>query len=97
MPKAKPPIKKNPEEYIDSYSKMRTKLNSPDRKDYKRTIAGRGDTHALDGGRIPASVTLSPLYLRKLQKAMQYKKSKQSLIKSWEDRNPANQGTKLNP
>ena len=40
--------KKSPEEYVARIREMRTKLKTPDRKDYQRTIAGRGDTHALD-------------------------------------------------
>jgi hypothetical protein len=57
-------------------------------------IAGRGDTHALDGGRIPASETKRG---KAFKKAMQTNKTKQPLIKSWQDRNLDNQGTKLNP
>ena len=59
--RVRPPGKKPYPEYgLDSAGAiklMRSKLNMLDRKDYQRTIAGRGDTHALDGGRIPASKT----------------------------------------
>ena len=82
MPKAKQSIKRGPQEYVARIREMRTKLNSPDRKDYRRTIAGRGDTHALDGGK-----TLPQSPGRKLA----------ATLPVWQDRNSSNQGTKLNP
>lgn len=59
MPRAKKklPTKLTPEDYINALTKLRSKQLNPDRKDYMRTIAGRGDTHALDGGKIPTSKT----------------------------------------
>ena len=63
-----------------------TKLNSPDRKDYQRTIAGRGDTHALDGGKIPFSKTA---------RGKAFKKAATKLP-VWQDRNIINRGSKLN-
>lgn len=69
MPRARKKTPKlTPEDYIDKLSELRSKQLSPDRKDYMRTIVGRGDTHALDGGKIPVSKTK-----RSLQKAKQYK------------------------
>ena len=56
MPKAKKrPPKLSPQDYMDKLSELRSKQLGPDHKDYMRTIAGRGDTHALDGGKIAAS------------------------------------------
>jgi len=63
------------------------KLNSPDRKDLSREYAGRGDTHALEGGRINPSNTK----LHKMRKAMMQRAN----LKTWEDRNRAIQGSKL--
>ena len=40
-----------------------------DFKDYKRTIAGRGDTHALDGGQIPFGSTKRAQQLRKITRS----------------------------
>ncbi len=57
--------KLSPQDYMDKLSELRSKQLSPDRKDYMRTIAGRGDTHALDGGKIPVSKT---------KRAKEYKK-----------------------
>lgn len=83
MPRAKViPKKKSPEEYVARIKEMRSKLNNPDRKDYQRTIAGRGDTHALDGGKIHYSKTAKG-------KAFQEK------LQSWNDRNTNNADTKL--
>ena len=66
MPKAKKrPPKLSPQDYMDKLSELRSKQMSPDRKDYMRTIDGRGDTHALDGGQIAAS---------KRNQAKEYKK-----------------------
>lgn len=83
--KAKP---LTPEEYSKRFQEMRMKSSNPDRKDYKRTIAGRGDTHALDGGKIPFSKTA---------KGKAFKEKHQNKIQSWQDRNVMNRGTKLNP
>jgi len=88
MPKSKPAKKISPEEYSKRVREMRSKLNNPDRKDYQRTIAGRGDTHSLDGGRIPFSKTA---------KGKAFKEKHQNKIQSWQDRNISNRGTKLNP
>jgi hypothetical protein len=88
--KTRQPVR-GPEDYIESLSKMRTKLNSPDHKDYRRTIAGRGDTHALDGGKIPASKTKRGKKLKQMQKKFP------PALPVWQDRNSSNQGTKLNP
>ena len=91
MPKAKQPLKRGPEEYIDRVREMRTKLNSPDRKDYQRTIAGRGDTHALDGGKI------SPLQTKRGKQLKQIQKKYPPALPVWQDRNVMNRGSKLNP
>ena len=61
MPKKEANEKVSPKDYKDFYArfgkmKLKQSLN-PDRKDYQRTIAGRGDTHALDGGKIPLNKT----------------------------------------
>jgi len=91
MPKAKQSIKRGPQEYVARIREMRTKLNSPDRKDYRRTIAGRGDTHALDGGKI------SPLETKRGKQLRQIQKKFPPTLPVWQDRNSSNQGTKLNP
>ena len=88
MPKAKPT---RPKKKLQNKKATRTammKLNSPDRKDLSREYAGRGDTHALEGGKI------NPLNTQyyKVRKAMR----EQANLKTWEDRNRANQNTKLN-
>ena len=88
--KTRQPVR-GPEDYIDSLSKMHTKLNSPDSKDYRRTIAGRGDTHALDGGRIPASKTKRGKAFKKAMADM----PRQPLIPVWEDRDVSKRGSKL--
>ena len=90
MPKAKKAKPLTPEEYSKRVKEMRMKLSSPDRKDYQRTIAGRGDTHALDGGKIPFSKT---------KKGQAFKKTMPTvpMIPSWQDRNLDNRGSKLNP
>lgn len=88
MPKAKQPLKRGPEEYIDRVREMRTKLNSPDRKDYQRTIAGRGDTHALDGGKIPFSKTARGKAFRKTMPSA-------PKLPVWQDRNVKIRGSKL--
>ena len=89
MPKAKPYGKKKLPVKPELFHRALMKLRSPDRKDLNREYAGRGDTHALEGGRI------NPLNTEryKMRKAMQ----RQANLKTWEDRNRANQGTKLNP
>ena len=89
MPKAKQPIKRGPEEYIARMREMRTKLNSPDRKDYRRTIAGRGDTHALDGGKISPLQTKRGKQLRAIQKKFP------PTLPVWQDRNVNIRGSKL--
>ena len=89
MPKAKQPLKRGPEEYIDRVREMRTKLNSPDRKDYRRTIAGRGDTHALDGGKI------SPLQTKRGKQLKQMQKKFPPVLPVWQDRNVKIRGSKL--
>lgn len=89
MPKAKQPLKRGPEEYIDRVREMRTKLNSPDRKDYRRTIAGRGDTHALDGGKI------SPLQTKRGKQLKQMQKKFPPALPVWQDRNVKIRGSKL--
>jgi hypothetical protein len=92
MPKGKRAKPSSPEEYSkrlhEMKMKMRMKYSNPDRKDYKRTIAGRGDTHALDGGRIPFS---------KSAKGKAIREKHQNRIQPWQDRNVMNRGTKLNP
>lgn len=80
--KVKPPSPEDVKKYLNKASKY---LSNPDRRDYQRTIAGRGDTHALDGGTTPAHY------------ASLVQRRKEHLIKGWEDRNRANNGTKLNP
>ena len=92
MPKAKKAKPLTPEEYSKRVKEMRMKLSSPDRKDYQRTIAGRGDTHALDGGRIPFSKTKKGKAFKKVMP----NKPRQPLP-VWEDRNLDNRGSKLNP
>ena len=88
MPKAKQPLKRGPEEYIDRVREMRTKLNSPDRKDYQRTMAGRGDTHALDGGKRPFSKTAKGKAFRKTMPSA-------PKLPVWQDRNLKIRGSKL--
>ncbi len=91
MPRArvKPPGKKGPKDFEARLKQMKTKQPlSPDRKDYQRTIAGRGDTHALDGGKIPFSKTA---------RGKAFREKHQNKIQSWQDRNVMNRGTKLNP
>jgi len=89
MPKAVPNKKIGPKDFEGRLKKMKLKQSlNPDRKDYQRTIAGRGDTHALDGGRIPFSKTA---------KGKAFREKHQNKIQSWQDRNRANNGTKLNP
>lgn len=82
MPKYKSKGKKPLPKKYKAYHTALMKLNSPDRKDLSREYAGRGDTHALEGGRI------NPL------NSKAYKMRKANL-KTWEDRNRANIGTKL--
>ena len=86
MPKAKKAKPLNPEEYSKRLQEMRMKFSSPDRKDYQRTIAGRGDTHALDGGKI---------LFGKTARGKAFKKAAPKLP-VWQDRNIINRGSKLN-
>ena len=91
------PIKPKPgNKYQESVGKTKLKY-ALDRIDYQRTIAGRGDTHALDGGEVAK---------KQMPKKKQMFKKKQRLITktpaiptpaipTWEDRNRAIQGTKL--
>jgi len=89
MPKVVPNKKAGPKDFEGRLKKMRMKQSlNLDRKDYERTIAGRGDTHALDGGKIP---------LNKTAKYAKFKEQRQAQIQSWQDRNISNRGTKLNP
>tara|TARA_R100001230_G_C5606961_1_gene119463 strand:- start:427 stop:723 length:297 start_codon:yes stop_codon:yes gene_type:complete len=89
-PPGKKPLPKDGLDFATASKLMREKLNNPDRKDYQRTIAGRGDTHALDGGRIPASKT---------KRGKEFKKSMPSKPRQplpvWEDRNLSIRGSKL--
>jgi len=87
MPTAKPRSKKKLPVKSELFHKALMKFRSPDRKDLSREYAGRGDTHALEGGRI--NPLNSEAY--KMRKAIQ----RQANLKTWEDRNRANQGTKL--
>ena len=82
------PKKKDPEYMVSRFREMQMKSSNPDRKDYKRTIAGRGDTHALDGGKIPFSKTA---------RGKAFKEKYKASILSWQDRNVMNRGSKLNP
>ncbi len=88
-PKHKKPL--GPEEYSKRMAEMQAKFRSPDRKDYARTIAGRGDTHALDGGKI------SPLQTKKGRAFMEARQKFLPSLPVWEDRNVKNRGSKLNP
>ena len=83
MPRIKPPRPKPQPSIGQRLSAMRFK--NLDHKDYQRTIAGRGDTHALDGGKIPFSKTKKGMTL-----------FGQPILPVWEDRNSKNQGSKLN-
>ena len=87
MPKKYKGKKPLPKKLYKAYHQGLMKLNSPDRKDLSREYAGRGDTHALEGGRI------NPLNTKayKMRKAIQ----RQANLKTWEDRNRANKGSKL--
>ncbi len=82
--RVKPPKPPSPDDFRN-LKKPKWISSNPDRIDYQRTIAGRGDTHALDGGATPAKY------------ASLVQKRKEHLIKGWEDRNRSNNGTKLNP
>ena len=84
------PKKKSPEEYVARLKEMRAKFSSPDHKDYQRTIAGRGDTHALDGGKIPFSKTKRG---KAFTKSMPNKPRQPLPV--WEDRNLGIRGSKL--
>ena len=81
---------KGAKDFIARAREMQMKFKTPDRKDYQRTIAGRGDTHALDGGKI------SPLQTKKGKAFMEARKNFLPTLPVWEDRNRANIGTKLN-
>ena len=80
MPKSKPAKKASPEEFSKRFQEMKYKLKSLDRTDYRRTIAGRGDTHALDGGK-----TLPQSPGRKLA----------ATLPVWQDRDVKKRGSKL--
>ena len=88
MARMKPKHKKTlgPEEYSKRMAEMQAKFRSPDRKDYARTIAGRGDTHALDGGKIPFSKT---------KKGKAFKKMMASApnVPIWQDRDVSKRGS----
>ena len=89
MPKAKKrPPKLSPQDYMDKLSELRSKQMSPDHKDYMRTIAGRGDTHALDGGKIPFSKTAKGKAFRKTMPSA-------PKLPVWQDRNLKIRGSKL--
>lgn len=75
-------------DYRDFLEKSKKYMSNPDRKDYARTIAGRGDTHALDGGEVAK---------KQMPKKKQRLIPKTPAIKSWQDRNLDNRGSKLNP
>ncbi len=82
------PIKPKPgNKYQESVGKTKLKY-ALDRIDYQRTIAGRGDTHALDGGEVAK---------KQMPKKKQRLIPKTPAIKSWQDRNLDNRGSKLNP
>lgn len=85
------PKKKDPEYMISRMREMKNSMNYEDRIDYQRTIAGRGDTHALDGGRIPASKTKRGKQFKKAMKDM----PRQPLLPVWEDRDVSKRGSKL--
>jgi hypothetical protein len=85
--RVKPPRPPSPEDYLNK--KKPKWMNNLDRIDYQRTIAGRGDTHALEGGTTPAR------YASLVGKAKEML-SLYPQLNGWEDRNPANNGTKLN-
>ena len=59
---------KGAKDFIARAREMQMKFKTPDRKDYQRTIAGRGDTHALDGGKIFNNKTKKVKHLWKLEK-----------------------------
>lgn len=82
----KPGKKPNYDDYL--INKLSKYMSNPDRKDYQRTIAGRGDTHALDGGKIPFSKT---------KKGKAFKKAMPSAPKLpiWQDRDVSKRGSKL--
>jgi len=90
MPEYIPPKRPKPDKYQSLLNARNKYISNPDRLDYQRTIAGRGDTHALDGGRIPFSKT-------KRGKAFKKGMTSKPKLPIWHDRNPSNQGTKLNP
>lgn len=85
------PKKKDPEYMVSRFREMQKSMNNPDRKDYQRTIAGRGDTHALDGGKI------SPLQTKRGKQLKQIQKKYPPALPVWQDRNVMNRGSKLNP
>ena len=90
--RVKPPGKKPLPDYQKAINERNKYMNNPDRKDYQRTIAGRGDTHALDGGRIPASKTKRGKAFKKAMANMP-----RQPLPIWQDRDVKNRGTKLNP
>lgn len=87
MAKIKPPGKVKPLPRPGKYAERVKKYKSPDRIDYERTIAGRGDLHALDSNNFVMKK------MKKKQRLFQQK----PIMRSWEDRNRDNIGTKLNP
>ena len=80
--------KKLPKKYLETYHTSLKRLVNPDRRDLNREYAGRGDTHALEGGRINPLNTKRYKQRKKIQR--------QANLKTWEDRNRANIGSKLN-
>lgn len=91
------PIKpgKKPD-YRDFLEKSKKYMSNPDRKDYARTIAGRGDTHALDGGKIPASKTKRGKKFLKAKDSIRGRMNPaQPLLPIWEDRDVKKRGSKL--
>lgn len=61
--------------------------------DTQRELAGRGDTHALEGGKTTAYIAKQQRLMKKRGKLFN---KKDSLLKAWDDRNSYNNGTKLN-
>ena len=87
MPKVKPykGKKKLPDRKLVSKAIKKYKIS--DSKDLRREYAGRGDTHALEGGKInPVNTQLYKSYKAKREQAN---------LKTWEDRNRNIRGSKL--
>jgi hypothetical protein len=97
--KPKPPGKKPLPDYQPLLDKRSKYMSNPDRKDYQRTIAGRGDTHALDGGKIPLSITQRGKSFKKAikdkHKQPLLQQQRQPLLPVWEDRDVSKRGSKL--